>query len=191
MIKQVIGFIKRTFNKERTVDGYGSNKDLFIIDEESEIPNAESELKGFEESEIPSYDEFFERVRGFEKIKKVVDRDNLNLSNDDIRKIVTNIQGSNPILLKSDFESELIKELNDYDESQKTNHHNFGMAVEPRDNFYHTARCKSVNADDGIYFEDIAASRKLKNNKYLIIAKRTKNRRIKNKNLARANMEVG
>lgn len=40
-----------------------------------------------------------------------------------------------------------------------------------------------IKADDGVYFEDIAANRKLKNNKYLIIANRTKNKRIRKKNL--------
>lgn len=65
-----------------------------------------------------------------------------------------------------------------------------GLDTARGDIFYSAAVWNRIKANDGVYFEDIAANRKLKNNKYLIIAKRTKNRRIKNKNLARANMEV-
>lgn len=58
-----------------------------------------------------------------------------------------------------------------------------GLDTARGDIFYSAAVWNRIKANDGVYFEDIAANRKLKNNKYLIIANRTKSRRIRKKNL--------
>lgn len=65
-----------------------------------------------------------------------------------------------------------------------------GLDTARGDIFYSAAVWNRIKANDGVYFEEIAANRKLKNNKYLIIANRTKNRRIRQKNLKKYSQDL-